>query len=52
MIATIEEYQYREIDDYTLLDDFECGISCMDTDLHNDVVRAEIEVNHYTIRSI
>ncbi len=47
MIATIEEYQYREIDDYTLLDDFECGISCMDADLHNDVVRAEIEVNHY-----
>jgi ribosomal protein S18 acetylase RimI-like enzyme len=47
MIATVEQYQYREIEDYTLLDDFGCGVSCMDTDLHSDVVREEIKTNHY-----
>ncbi len=47
MIATIEEYQYREIDDFTLLDDFECGISCMDKDLHSELVREEIKSNNY-----
>lgn len=45
--ATIKEYQYREIDDYTLLNDFECGVSCMDKDLHSELVREEIKANHY-----
>ena len=39
MIEMVKEFQYREIDNYALLDDFECGVSCMDKDLHSDYRR-------------
>ena len=47
MIEIVDGYRYAELDDFTLLEDFECGVSCMDMDLHDATVQEEIKSNNY-----
>jgi ribosomal protein S18 acetylase RimI-like enzyme len=47
MMSIVEGYRYAELDDFALLRDFECGVPCMDADLHDTTVQEEIKSNNY-----